>query len=95
MPQGGPLCLLVASVVVFLLQPIPAAWALGERVSLQEIDDDTFADRPIAEVSIEGLSRVSERLIRNNLRTAAGQPFDAQGLRDDVATLYRLGQFEL
>ena len=66
----------------------------GTAIPLQEIDDETFSDRPISEVTIEGLGRVSERMVRNNLRTAAGQPFDAQGLRDDVATLYRLGQFE-
>lgn len=58
-----------------------------------EIDDDTFADRPISEVEIRGLGRVSDRLVRNNLRTASGQPFESQAIRDDVATLYRLGQF--
>lgn len=60
----------------------------------QDIDDQTFADRPIAEVEIRGLSRVSERMVRNNLRTASGQPFEAGTIREDVATLYRLGQFE-
>lgn len=89
-----PLILLLAAFVVSALAPVDSAFARAERISLQEIDDDTFADRPIAEVTIEGLKRVNERLVKNNLRTAAGQPFDAQGLRDDVATLYRLGQFE-
>ena len=91
-----PIGALVVALVAFLLPLTTApqvAWA-AERIPLQDIDDDTFADRPIAEVSIEGIKRVNERLIRNNLRTAAGQPFDAQGLRDDVTTLYRLGQFE-
>ncbi|OUU91618.1 MAG: hypothetical protein CBC35_09255 [Planctomycetes bacterium TMED75] len=65
----------------------PAAFA-------QDIDDETFADRPIAEVEFKGLERVETRLVQNNIRTASGQPFDADSLRDDVATLYRLGQFQ-
>jgi outer membrane protein insertion porin family len=85
---GGTRCVL-AAVLMLAISPIHA-----ERLSLQEVDDETFADRPIAEVQIEGLDRVHENLIRNNLRTAAGQPFDAQSLRDDVTTLYRLGQFQ-
>jgi outer membrane protein insertion porin family len=87
----------LTALVVFgiMLCAIPTAHAaLGEAVALQDIDDETFADRPIAEVNIDGLKRVEERLVRNNLRTAAGQPFEAASLRDDVATMYRLGQFE-
>lgn len=68
--------------------------AHAERITLQEIDDETFADRPIAEVRIEGLDRVEESLVRHNLRTAAGQPFEAQSLRNDVTNLYRLGKFQ-
>jgi outer membrane protein insertion porin family len=60
----------------------------------QDIDDETFADRPIAEVEFKGLERVEMRLVQNNIRTASGQPFDADSLKDDVATLYRLGQFQ-
>ncbi|MEE2895720.1 MAG: POTRA domain-containing protein [Planctomycetota bacterium] len=58
------------------------------------IEDETYADRPISEVEIRGLDRVDERLVRNNLRTASGQPFVSSAVREDVATLYRLGQFE-
>ena len=61
---------------------------------LQEIEDETYADRPISEVELQGLDRVQERLVRNNLRTGSGQPFEAGTIREDVATLYRLGQFE-
>ena len=53
----------------------------------QDIDDETFADRPIAEVEFKGLERVEMRLVQNNIRTASGQPFDADSLKDDVATL--------
>ena len=66
----------------------------GPTTFAQDIDDETFADRPIAEVEFKGLERVETRLVQNNIRTASGQPFDAGSLRDDVATLYRLGQFQ-
>jgi outer membrane protein insertion porin family len=58
------------------------------------IDDATLADRPIAKVSFKGLDRVTEREVLNNVRVAAGQPFEAAAIRIDVATLYRLGQFD-
>ncbi len=58
------------------------------------IDDEALADRPISEVLIQGLGRVTEQEIRNNLRIATGQPFDSKSIRDDVTTLYRLGYFD-
>ena len=58
------------------------------------LDDETLADRPISKVLFKGYERVSEREILNNTRVAAGQPFEAQAIRNDVATLYRLGQFD-
>ena len=57
------------------------------------IDDETLADRPIATLLFKGLDRVKEREILNNVRVAAGQPFDPKAIRNDVSTLYRLGQF--
>jgi outer membrane protein insertion porin family len=57
------------------------------------IDDEQLADRPIAKLVFKGLERVPEREILNNIRVAAGQPFDPKSVRNDVATLYRLGQF--
>ncbi len=68
----------------------PPASAAGESVS---IDDAALADRPIAIVNVKGLSRVTRQAVNNNLRVSAGQPFDSLVIREDVATLYRLGQF--
>ena len=48
---------------------------------------------PIATLLFKGLDRVKEREILNNVRVAAGQPFDPKAIRNDVSTLYRLGQF--
>ena len=51
-------------------------------------------DRPISSVRIEGLSRVDERLVRNQLRSAIGAPFDRETAQADVRTLNRLGEFK-
>lgn len=58
------------------------------------IDDESLTDRPVTEVVLQGLNRVTEQEIRNNMRVAAGQPFDASAVKDDIATLYRLGHFD-
>lgn len=56
--------------------------------------DEELLDRPIGRVTINGLSRVSEQEVRTNIRVAPGQPYDPVAIRDDVNTLYRLGQFK-
>jgi len=68
--------------------PTPAPQGAGD------IEDETFADRPIARIDIRGLARITEQEVRNNLRLGAGQPYDPGAVRTDVATLYRLGHFE-
>lgn len=95
-PRGDPIrsprCRLSALLMVITLFCLAIPAIAGERY--QDIDDEVLADRPIASVKLEGLERTDDQLIRNNLRTAAGQPFDADAIREDVETLYRLGQFE-
>lgn len=59
-----------------------------------DIGDEALQDRPIAQINVKGLARVSTQEVRNNLRTAPGQPFDAATVRADIATLYRLGHFD-
>ncbi|MSR41558.1 MAG: outer membrane protein assembly factor BamA [Phycisphaerales bacterium] len=62
--------------------------------SVVQIDDETLADRPVSKVVFKGLVRVREQEVINNVRVAAGQPFEANSVRSDVGNLYRLGQFE-
>jgi len=83
------LATLVAAAILAL--PLASASVLAQSSA---IDDQTLADRPIAKVTFQGLSRVSEREVLNNIRVAAGQPFESAAVRQDVATLYRLGQFD-
>ncbi|MGA1709540.1 MAG: POTRA domain-containing protein, partial [Phycisphaerales bacterium] len=58
-----------------------------------DLENESLRDRPIGEVRIEGLSRIQRQEVLNNIRVAAGQPYDPRTIRDDVATLYRLGHF--
>ncbi|MEE8147423.1 MAG: outer membrane protein assembly factor BamA, partial [Longimicrobiales bacterium] len=59
-----------------------------------EEDDLDLADRPISEIRIDQLNRVDEQLVRNQLRSAVGEPYDPPTVKDDVARLYRLGEFK-
>jgi outer membrane protein insertion porin family len=84
-PMGAALLGLVLALALALL---PARNALA-----QSVEDESLADRPISKVTLSGLGRVGEQEIRNNLRVAAGEPYDARVVRSDVTNLYRLGHF--
>lgn len=77
---------------------ITFAWVLlgAQAISGQALEDleADFADRPILAIQIDGLKRVQEQLVRNQLRSAVGDPYDPQTVKDDVALLYRLGEFK-
>ena len=64
----------------------------GRGPDVQDVGD--LADRPILAIRILGLSRVDEVLVRNQLRTAVGDPYDAATVRGDVRRLDRLGEFK-
>ncbi|MBX3356245.1 MAG: BamA/TamA family outer membrane protein [Phycisphaeraceae bacterium] len=81
-------------VVRFALLGLLVTLHLAAATSAQSVEDETFADRPISGVVIRGLDRITEQEVRNNLRIGAGQPYEAAAVRNDVATLYRLGHFE-
>ena len=67
--------------------PAPTAPAAVEPVV------SPFDGRPVTSIVFEGLSRVTEDYIRNQLRTREGRPFSEEIARADVARLYRLGEF--
>ena len=89
--------------ILLLISLVAGPWiqvqSADARSPLQDIllEEDTadLLDRPISKVTITGLKRLTDAQIRTNLRVAAGQPFDPQAVRDDVRTLYRLGQFSV
>lgn len=99
--RGGLAAGRVRGWILFLLALV-AAWgpiagttppALAQTVE-PAIDDESLRDRPIGEFTIEGLDRITRQEILNNIRIAAGQPYDPRTIRADVATLYRLGHFQ-
>ena len=53
-----------------------------------------FEDRMISSVVFEGLDRVAEQRVLNLVKTAVGQPYDANQVSDDVRTLTHLGEFK-
>ena len=71
------------------------ALLVGARAWALDLEDETLADRPVSSIRIVIRSKkvATEQEIRNNLRIAAGQPFDAKVVKADVSTLYRLGRF--
>lgn len=56
-------------------------------------DADDLADRPISRIDVVGVDRVDEQLVRNQLRTAVGDPYDPDTVSGDVRLLTRLGEF--
>lgn len=64
------------------------------HAQVTDIGDESLTGLPIARIDFKGLKRIPEQAVRNNLRSAPGQPFEASTIRADIATLYRLGHFD-
>ncbi|MFM9957045.1 MAG: outer membrane protein assembly factor BamA [Phycisphaerales bacterium] len=52
-----------------------------------------YEGRPVSSIRLEGLTRVKEPFIRNQLRTAEGRPLEWDLVREDCRRLQRLGEF--
>ncbi len=63
----------------------PAGMVMAQGVDL--------ANRPIAEVRIEGLSKVQPQLVRNQLRVDAGEAYDPKAVEGDIVRVTHLGRF--
>lgn len=72
--------------------PVLAGISLVRGAAAQVLPGD-LADRPVADVVIEGVAGDVRDLVENNVRIAPGDPFDATVVRDDVRTIQRLGRF--
>ena len=57
-------------------------------------EDAVLVDREITEVLIQGLEKVDEGLVRNNIRLQVGDPYVPEIIKSDTRTLNRLGVFE-
>lgn len=56
-------------------------------------ETNPYEGRLIREIRFEGLKRVAEAYLRNQLRTAPGQPLAWETVREDLRRLERLGEF--
>jgi outer membrane protein insertion porin family len=52
-----------------------------------------FDGRIIREIRIQGLERIDEGYVRNQIRTTTGQPYSARVMSEDVGRLLRTGRF--
>ena len=52
-----------------------------------------YEGRPVAGIRFDGLSRVKDQFVRNQLRTAEGRPLEWSVVREDCRRLQRLGEF--
>lgn len=58
-----------------------------------EPDSDSLLDRPIGAIHVQGLGRVSEQKVLNNIRSRVGQAYDPETAQGDISRLTRLGDF--
>lgn len=52
-----------------------------------------LADRPVAQVRIEGLVEVPKQLVFNQIRLIQGSPYHAQKVQQDIVRITHLGRF--
>lgn len=79
------------------LTAVLLALAIALRSASQQAPPEFAADlvdRPISAIHLNGLRRVAQQAVLNNIRVAVGQPFDAEAVRADVSRLNRLGEFK-
>lgn len=92
MRAASILVALVGLVVASCVLPAPLAAGLPLPQAQQQQDADLI-DRPISAVRFEGLVHVPDQFVRNNVRTAVGDPYLPDVVGDDVRRLTRLGRF--
>jgi len=77
-----------------LLAPHAAAQPAPAPPPSAPIDDRSpYEGRPVSEIRFVGVKRVDEVYIRNQVRTAVGQPLVWRTVREDLRRLERLGEF--
>jgi outer membrane protein insertion porin family len=84
----SPLSLLILAMILSIV-------AIESGASAQEVrgDEQDMIDRPISAIRLEGLQRIEQQLVLNNIRSAIGEPYDPIIVRNDVRRLEQLGRF--
>ena len=77
----------------FITLSIVILITLFSTLSHAEVSTE-LKDRLISAVEIEGLERVDDQFVANNIRSAVGDPYDPRVVEEDVRRLTRLGRFK-
>jgi len=91
MSEGWIRIITLAAALLFAMGPAGTLAAQDDGLTPEQ---RALLDRPVVRVDIVGLERVSETLVRSNIRTAAGNPYDPRTIALDLSLLDRLGQFK-
>lgn len=51
------------------------------------------ANRPISQINIQGLVEVSDQLVRNQIRSEVGEPYNPRTVEQDIVRITHLGRF--
>jgi len=77
----------------FITLSIVILIALFSTYSHAEVSSE-LKDRLISAVEIEGLQRIDDQFVSNNIRSMVGDPYDPVVVEEDVRRLTRLGRFK-
>src|SRR4051812_23589061 len=70
-----------------------SAFAFGQSAQLQPPTPAAAGKLLVSDVIIQGNRNVSSETIKNQMKTRAGKEFVPETLQEDVAALYKTGQF--
>lgn len=83
----------LAAALLALTSPAMGQEAPPEPAPAVVGSDSPYQGRRVDLIRFEGLSRVTEQKVRNQMRTVEGLPYDEETLREDVRRIQRLGEF--
>ena len=72
----------------------PAFAQATSPLTATDSDSNPYEGRLVAEIRLQGLSRVSPQYVLNQLRTETGRPLEWAVVRQDLRRLERLGEFK-
>ena len=75
--------------------PEAAASTQAPDAAAAQAEAEPYEGRVVGGIEIEGLVRVSQQFVRNQIRTAVGRPLDWQIVKSDLRRLERIGEFQL
>lgn len=75
------------------LTTLVMTFALLVNTVLLQAQNIDLANRPVAQIQLVGVKPASEQLVRNQIRLAEGQPYDAKIVAQDIVRITHLGRF--